>query len=186
VTVRPRSAPALAVTLLATLAFAAPTSPAAGTADLAAVRSVAVAWALAQEGTRERGTTNCSPLVNRWVKDMGLSPCRPWCGAFVHQAFLRGGVRLSNRLIDPDRAFEDVIAGRRGLKRIAVSAVRRGDVLFYAFRPRMKASHLAIVVTKPRKGWVTTVEGNVSHTVVVKRRALRFPVLAARVVGSGA
>jgi cell wall-associated NlpC family hydrolase len=185
--VRLRIAPALGLALLGALALAPPTSPATKSAvDMAAARETAVRWGLQQNGTRERGTSNCSPRVNRWVRDMGLRPCQLWCGAFVHQAFLQGGVRLSARLIDPHRAYDDVIANRRGLQHIPMSRVRRGDILFYAFRPRLKASHLAIVVTNPRKRWVTTVEGNVEHAVRVNRRHLRYPVLAARVVGPGA
>lgn len=182
---RIRAASSLGLALAVGLAF--PASPAAlDPDDLADVRAVAVKWAVAQEGLRERGTTNCSPTVNRWVADMGLRPCRVWCGAFVHQAFLQGGVRLSSRLIEPHKTYYDVLANRRGLRRIAISAVRPGDLLLFAFRPRLKASHFAIVVTGPRNGIVTTAEGNVGHMAVVKRRSLRFPVLAARVVGHGA
>ncbi len=148
------------------------------------MRADAVAWAVAQAGHRERGTTNCSPRINRWTKVMGLSrdPCPRWCGAFVHQAFYQAGVRLSSRLIDPDRSYEDAVAGRRGLKRIAIGSVRKGDLLFFAFRPRLKASHVAIVRTSPRNGAVYTAEGNVGHAVHLKRRGLRYPVLAARIV----
>lgn len=148
------------------------------------VRSTAAAWAEAQVGHRERGTTNCSPRINRWTKAMGLSrkPCPRWCGSLVHHAFLQAGVRLSSRMIDPDRTYEDVIAGRRGLRRISVTSVRRGDLLFFAFRPRLKASHVAIVRSLPRSGSAETVEGNVEHAVRLKRRGLRYAVLAARVV----
>ena len=149
-----------------------------------AMRARAVAWAMAQAGHHERGTTNCSPRINRWTKAMGLSrdPCPRWCGAFVHQAFLQAGVRLSSRLIDPDRSFEDAVAGRRGLRRISVLSVRRGDILFFAFRPRLKASHLAIVTSIPKAGYANTAEGNVGHAVRLNRRGVRYAVLAARVV----
>lgn len=182
---RLRVAPALVAALGASLAF--PASPSAlDAADLAQVRADAVRWAVAQKGLRERGTTNCSPTVNAWVKDMGLRPCKVWCGAFVHQAFLQAGLRLSSRLIDPHKTYYDVLANRRGLRQVAISDVGPGDLLLYAFRRRLTASPFAIVVTRLRKGWVTTAEGNVGHTAVVKRRSLRFPVLAARVVGHGA
>ncbi len=162
----------------------APAASAASAREAAVARASAVSWAVDQVGHRERGTTNCSPRVNRWTKAMGFSlpPCRPWCGAFVHQAFLEAGVRLSARLIDPDRSYEDALAGRRGLRRIAVTSVRKGDLLFFAFRPRLKASHLAIVLGRPQGGFVDTVEGNVEHAVRLKKRGLRYPVLAARVV----
>ncbi len=182
--IAPLAGLAVAAALAASLAVGG--SPAAGAANMAAVRAAAIDWSLDQNGMRERGATNCGPQINRWVRQMGLQPCRPWCGAFVHQAFLRAGVQLSHRLIHPHLTYDDVVAGRRGLRRVAVGRVRPGDLLLYAFRPRLKASHLALVVTKPRNGWVTTAEGNVGHEAVVKRRALRFPVLAARVVGSAA
>jgi cell wall-associated NlpC family hydrolase len=116
---------------------------------------------------------------------MGLKvpPCRVWCGAFVHEAFLQAGIRLSPRLIDPNRSFGDAVAHRRGLRAIPVRSVRRGDLLFYRIRPGLRASHLAIVRDSPTKGYVHTVEGNTSNAVRLNVRGLDVPVLAARVVG---
>jgi hypothetical protein len=155
-------------------------------ARAASVQDGAARWAVAQAGTHELGTSNCSARIDRWERDMGLRvpPCRPWCGAFVHQAFLRAGVRLSARLIDPDRSYRDAVAGRRGLRRIAIGSVHRGDILFYAIRPGLLASHLAIVTRRMGGGRVRTVEGNRAHAVRVQTRALDVPVLAARVTGS--
>ncbi len=153
--------------------------PAAAAASGADVR-----WAERQAGLHEIGTSNCSPVINRWERAMGLRvpPCRPWCGAFVHQAFLRAGIKLSARLIDPDRSYSDAVAGRRHLRRIPVGQVRRGDLLFFAFRRGLKASHLALVRGRPGKdGRAPTVEGNVGHHVTLERRGLRYAVLAARV-----
>ena len=163
---------------------AAPATGSSSASEAAATRAGAVEWAVAQAGHHERGKTNCSLRINGWTRAMGLSrdPCPRWCGAFVHQAFLQAGVELSSRLIDPERSYEDAVAGRRGLRQIAVGSVRKGDLLFFAFRPRLKASHLAIVTSRPRGGFVDTVEGNVEHAVRLKRRGLRYPVLAARVV----
>ena len=146
-------------------------------------RAAVVRWAVAQAGARERAASNCSPANDRWVRGMGLPahPCRPWCGAFVHQAFLRGGVRLSTRIIDPDRSYGDALAGRRHLRAIPIGSVRAGDLLFFAFRPGLRASHVAIVRSRPHGGRVATVEGNVSNAVRLKLRGLRYPVLAARV-----
>lgn len=178
----------LTVVLLALAATLVPAaSTAGGAGGTSAKREAAVAWAISQVGTHERGTTNCSPKIDRWERDMGLKvpPCRVWCGAFVHQAFLRAGVRLSSRLIDPDRSYGDAVAGKRGLKRIALSQIRRGDIVFYAFRRNLRASHLAIVRRRPSNGSLDTVEGNTSHAVRVERRGLRFAVLAARVVAAG-
>jgi hypothetical protein len=144
----------------------------------------AAAWAESQAGLHETGTTNCSAAIIRWERDMGLRvpPCRPWCGALVHQAYLRAGIRLSARMIDPHRAYLDAVAGRRHLKRIAKGSVRRGDLLLFKFRSGVKASHMAIVRGSPKDGKVGTAEGNVGHTAVVTTRGLRYAVLAARVV----
>lgn len=174
----------LALALVAA-ALALPGAAPVGAQDLASVRAEAVAWAVTQNGHRETGTSNCSTRITRWQRDMGLRvpPCRPWCGAFVHQAFKRAGLRLSARLIDPDRSYEDAVAGRRGLRRIPIGSVRTGDLLFFAFRPGLKASHIALVRGAPRGGVVRTVEGNISHTVRLKTRGLRYAVLAARVSG---
>lgn len=177
----------LAALLLVLGAAIVPAESPAGAADgTSAKREAAVDWAVAQVGTQERGTSNCSPTIDRWERDMGLPvpPCRVWCGAFVHQAFLQAGVRLSKRLIDPDRSFGDAVAGRRGLKRIALSEIRRGDLVFYAFRRDLRASHLAIARDRPRDGSLETVEGNTSNAVRLERRGLQYAVLAARVVGA--
>ena len=171
----------LAAAIVAAFVFAA---PAAAATDKQ--RAKAVRWAVAHAGHHEIGTSNCSPLIDRWMRNMGLSarPCRAWCGAFVHEAFRQAGIDLSKRLIDPDRTYDDVIAGRRGLRRIAKSAVRPGDVLLYAIRPGLKASHMAIVRTRPSHGTVRTIEGNTSHAVRLQTRALSYPVLAARVTAT--
>jgi hypothetical protein len=170
---------------LAALLVAAPSAGTATQRSLQSVRDRAVAWAVSQEGHAERGTTNCSPRITRWQRQMGLKapPCEPWCGAYVHQAFLRAGVRLSARIIDPHRSYSDAVAGRRGLQRIAMSEVRKGDLLFFRIRRGLRASHLAIVRERLPGNRVRTAEGNVSHTVVLLTRSLSVPVLAARVTG---
>jgi len=147
------------------------------------VRESALAWAVKQVGIAERGTTNCSPVIDRWERDMGLRlpPCRVWCGAFVHQAYLRAGVRLSRRLIDPHRSFYDAVAARRHLRKIAVSDIRPGDIVFYKFRSGVRASHLAIARSKPHGGSLDTVEGNTSNAVRLETRGTKYIVLAARV-----
>jgi hypothetical protein len=159
--------------------------PAAAPASADRVSDTAIKWAVQQNGHREAGTSNCSSRITGWQRDMGLDvpPCRPWCGAFVHQAFLRARVRLSPRLIDPARSADDAVAGRRGLQAIAKADVRPGDLLFFALRSSTTApSHLAIVTSRPRNGKVRTVEGNIGHHVRKKTRGLRYAVLAARVV----
>src|SRR3954451_19426645 len=164
--------------------FAAAALPVSASArDMGKVRDRAVRWAIAHAGLHERGSTNRSPQIDRWERAMGIRIGQPWCGAFVHQAFLRAGVRLSARLIDPDRSYRDAQAGRRGLRAIPIRSVRRGDLLFFAFRPGLLASHLAIVRARPHNGRVATVEGNVSNAVRLEVRGLQYPVLAARVTG---
>jgi len=148
-----------------------------------AVRETALSWAVAQNGTKERGTTNCSPTIDRWQRDMGLKvpPCRVWCGALVHQAYKRAGINLSSRLIDPDRSYDDALAGRRHLRQISVSAIRPGDIVFYKFRDGVRASHLALARSEPKNGKLDTVEGNTSHAVRLQTRGTQYIVLAARV-----
>jgi len=159
-------------------------SPALASArDMGGVRDRAVRWAVGHAGLHERGLTNRSPQIDRWERAMSVRIGQPWCGAFVHQAFLRAGVRLSARLIDPQRSYRDAQAHRRGLRAIPIRSVRRGDLLFFAFRPGLLASHFAIVRGRPRGGRVLTVEGNVSNAVALERRGLQYPVLAARVTG---
>jgi hypothetical protein len=175
--------------VLALVVLAGTLAPASSLADeatdIAQVRENAVRWAVSQNGLHEIGTTNCSPAIDRWQGDMGLRvpPCRVWCGAFVHQAFRQGGVQLSHRLIAPDRSYYDAIAGRNGLRRIPVSQIQRGDIVFYFAEPGKKATHLAIVRARPRGGMLSTVEGNTSHAVRLERRSLKYLVLAARVTG---
>jgi cell wall-associated NlpC family hydrolase len=166
-------------------ALVAASLPGAAAGAGGSVRGAAVSWAVGQVGMRERGTSNCSPTIDRWERDMGLAvpPCRVWCGAFVHQAFLRAGVRLSARLIDPDRSYDDAVAGRRRLRRIGVSSIRPGDIVFYRFRDGVRASHLAIARARPEAGMLATVEGNTSNAVRLQTRGTRYIVLAARVTG---
>ncbi|MDP2712678.1 MAG: NlpC/P60 family protein [Solirubrobacteraceae bacterium] len=169
--------------LLATgLAVLAPSAGGATDAS-SSVRATALEWALSQVGTRERGTTNCSAKIDRWQRDMGLKvpPCRVWCGAYVHQAYLRAGVRLSARMIDPHRSYHDAVAGKRNLRKIAVSAIRPGDLVFYKFRDGMRASHVALARSRPTGGMLDTVEGNTSHAVRLETRGTKYIVLAARV-----
>jgi hypothetical protein len=150
----------------------------------------AVDWAVEHDGMHEVGTTNCSPAIGRWERRMGLfvpssPPCRPWCGALVHEAFLQAGVHLSSRIIDPNESYSDAVGRHHGLKAIPKTSVRPGDIVFFdldkSVSPELQASHEALVAGRPRHGEVPTVEGNVGHHVVVTRRGLKYVVLAARV-----
>jgi hypothetical protein len=160
---------------------------AGGATGSAEVRERAAAWGVGQNGLHEVGTSNCGPQINRWEREMGFKvpPCRVWCGAFVHQAFRQAGVQLSSRLIDPHKSYYDAVAGRKGLRKIAESAIQRGDIVFYNFRAAegLKASHLAIARDRPRGSKLATVEGNTSHAVRLEVRSTKYIVLAARVTG---
>lgn len=149
-------------------------------------RLQAVAWARARRGMHEVGTTNCSPAINRWMGHMGLSvpaapPCRPWCGAFVHEAFYQAGIDLSDRVIDPNQSYWDAMQRQNGLKRIAKSDARPGDLVFFALHGTNVATHEEIVLARLRNGRVLTAGGNVGHHAVVTRRGLAYIALAARV-----
>lgn len=175
----------LCVLAMVGMACVFPASIAGGAAPGAAARDTVVAWAIGQNGLRERGTTNCGPQIDRWERQMGLRvpPCRVWCGAFVHQAYRQAGVQLSARLIDPHRSYLDALAGRRGLRSIPVDQIQRGDLVFYKFRAGVKASHIALARARPSGGRLATVEGNVSQRVSLETRGVQYIVLGARVTG---
>ncbi|MEY2515156.1 MAG: NlpC/P60 family [bacterium] len=182
-----RRSTTIAAIVLAAGFAAMPGAVAGGATGSASVRDRALSWAVARDGLHEIGTSNCSPQINRWERDMGLKvpPCRVWCGAFVHEAYRQAGVQLSRRLIDPDLSFGDAVAGRRGLKSIPISKIQRGDIVFYKFREGVRASHLGIARARPSGGMLATVEGNTSHAVRLERRGAQYIVLAARVTGDG-
>jgi hypothetical protein len=169
--------PVVRVLLIAWLLLALSAAPAVAAPD--------VGWAEKQVGVHEDGTSNCSQAINGWERQMGLKvpPCRPWCGAFVHQAVLRGGVKLSARMIDPDKTYDDIRLGRRHLREIAVREVRRGDIVLFKFRDGVRASHIELVRGRPgADGRIPLVGGNVSHRVELNRRGMQYVVIAARVV----
>ena len=139
------------------------------------MRSHAATWAESQAGMHERGQTNCGARINRWTRAMGLKPCPRWCGAFVHQAFLQAGVQP---VLASDRPRPHLRRRGRGPPRaapIAITSVRRGDILLFAFRPRLKASHLAIVRAARGTAASRPCEGNVANAVRLKVRGLAVP-----------
>ena len=149
-------------------------------------RERAVRWAVAQVGVHELGTTNCGRRVERWQRNAGwdLPPCRPWCGAFVHEAFLQAGVDLRSAFLFPERVLADAWAGRRGLHAIPVRRVRRGDLVIYKWPGSGdRADHFGIVTRayRPRSGVVHTVEGNTGQAVRAQARPLRHVVTGVRV-----
>lgn len=144
----------------------------------------AAVWAARQEGVREIGQTNCGKIVERWQRNTGVKvpPCHVWCGAFVHEAFLQGGIRLSARFLDPEKVLYDARAHRRHLRLIAAKNLRRGDIALMLYRPDRLASHEAVVL-RHRKGsaWVVTAEGNAGNAVQIKTHHISFFVGALRV-----
>jgi cell wall-associated NlpC family hydrolase len=151
-----------------------------------APRELAVRWAVAQVGVHERGTTNCGRAIERWQRNAGwdLPPCRPWCGAFVHEAFLRAGLDLHSAFLYPERVLDDARAGRHGLHAIPARRVRRGDLVIFKWPGSGdRADHFGIV-TRPYRagsGVVHTVEGNTAQAVRAKARPMAFVVTGVRV-----
>jgi hypothetical protein len=147
---------------------------------------LAVRWAVRQVGVHELGATNCGCTVERWQRNARwkLPPCRPWCGAFVHEAFLQGGVDLRSAFLYPERVLDDARAGRRRLRVIQVRRVRRGDLVIYKWPGSGdRADHFGIVTRAYRRGSgvVHTVEGNTSQAVRAQARPLRHVVTGVRV-----
>lgn len=166
---RAHRAAAAAVLAAATLLLAALPAPAGAAPSRERMVRSAVSWAVKQVGVRERGQSNCGPGVTVWQQRMGfrVPPCRPWCGAFVHEAFRQAGVRLGPRLIDPQKALNDARRRRGRLRAVGLTSVRKGDILVMDSRRAGKATHMAIAVADYRRasGTVRTVEGNNGHTV---------------------
>jgi hypothetical protein len=144
----------------------------------------AAVWAAKQEGVREIGQTNCGRTVERWQRNTGVKvpPCHVWCGAFVHEAFLQGGIRLSARFLDPEKVLFDARAHRRHLRLIAAKNLHRGDIALMLYRTDRLASHESVVL-RHRAGspWVVTAEGNAGNAVVIKTHHISFFVGALRV-----
>jgi cell wall-associated NlpC family hydrolase len=168
--------------LAAVIAALAAGSPAAA----APPREQAVRWAVRQVGVHELGTTNCGRTVERWQRNArwDLPPCRPWCGAFVHEAFLQAGVDLRSAFLYPERVLDDARAGRHRLRAISVRRVRRGDLVIYKWPGSgERADHFGIVTRAYRRdsGVVHTVEGNTAQAVRAQARPLRHVVTGVRV-----
>jgi cell wall-associated NlpC family hydrolase len=177
----PSAFPAIA---LAALAVAPPAAAAAPSP-----REQAVRWAVRQVGVHEIGETNCGRLVERWQRNAGwrLPPCRPWCGAFVHEAFLQAGIDLRSAFLFPQRVLDDARANRRGLRAIPVRRVRRGDLVIYKWPGTGdRADHFGIVTRAYRagSGIVHTVEGNTGQAVRAHGRPIVFAVSGVRVIAA--
>jgi cell wall-associated NlpC family hydrolase len=179
----PGHTPAVPATALAiALAAFSPHPPAVSPGP----RELAVRWAVRQVGVHEDGTTNCGQAVERWQRNAGwdLPPCRPWCGAFVHEAFRQGGIELRSAFLYPERVLDDARAGRRGLHTIRVRRVRRGDLVIYKWPGSGdRADHFGIVTRAYRagSGVVHSVEGNTSQAVRAQTRPLQNVVTGVRV-----
>lgn len=179
----------LAVALLAVLVATTASAPATAAPSRERMVRTAVSWAVRQVGVRERGQSNCGPGVTVWQRRMGLRvpPCRPWCGAFVHEAFRQAGVRLGARLIDPQRALNDARRRRHHMRVVGRTSVRKGDIVVMDRRHAGKATHMAIAIGDYRRASATvrTVEGNHGHAVRSGSRPRRDLMAAIRVDPGG-
>ena len=177
----------LAGALLAALAVVA-AAPSVAIAPAATVsqKERAVRWAFAQVGVTEIGDTECGPKITLWQQRAGwrVPPCRPWCGAFVHEAFLQAGINLRSAFLNPERVLDDARAGRNGLRAIPVRQVRRGDLVLYAWGTGKRADHFGIVTRPYRAGQVSAVEGNAGQAVRYETRAVQLAVTGVRVLAS--
>jgi len=176
------TAPMRRIVLALTLSLLLPAAAAAQ----APPRERAVRWAISQVGVHEIGATNCGTLVERWQRNARwtVPPCRPWCGAFVHEAFLQAGVDLRSAFLFPTRVLDDARAGRRGLHAIPVRRVRRGDLVIFKWPGTGdRADHFGIVTRayRPGSGVVHTVEGNTSQAVRAQGRPITHAVTGVRV-----
>jgi hypothetical protein len=176
----------LLATVLAILAVAAP-APAAPPGAATPQAERALRWALTQVGVQELGSSNCGRTVVRWQRRAGwrVPPCHEWCGAFVHEAFLRAGLNLPSSFLRPEDVLDDARAGRNRLRALPVRSVRRGDLVIYRWGiDDSRADHFGIVVRRipPGAATVTTVDGNAGNAVAVGRRSLGYAVTGVRVV----
>jgi hypothetical protein len=170
------------IVLALTVCALFPGTAAAGVAP----REAAVRWAIGQVGVHEIGATNCGRLVERWQRNARwtVPPCKPWCGAFIHEAFLQAGVDLHSAFLFPERVLDDARAGRRGLHAIRVRQVRRGDLVIFKWPGTgERADHFGIVTRayRPGSGVVHTVEGNTSQAVRAQGRPITHAVTGVRV-----
>ena len=107
----------------------------------------ALAWAVKQVGVREVGTSNCSPVIDRWERDDG--PAAAALPRLVRSVRAPGlPARGRAALAAPDRPAP---LRRRRRRRPAPPAQDRdrrtsapGDIVFYKFRSGVRASHLAL------------------------------------------
>jgi hypothetical protein len=180
--------------VLAALAcvFAVPAPAAAAPPPGAATPEAerAVRWALTQVGVHELGSSNCGRTVVRWQRRAGwtVPPCHEWCGAFVHEAFLRAGLNLRSSFLYPEDVLDDALARRRGLWAIPVREVRRGDLVVFRWGDAdSRADHFGIVTHRYRPGnaFIRTVDGNSGNAVSRGTRSLVYAVTGVRIVPPG-
>ena len=121
---------------------------------------VATNWALRQEGITEKPpNSNWGEPVSDWIKRTGYSGPVPWCGCFVHEAVVeKGGAKIPSevRLGYNGYINEDAKANKNGLRQVAWSEARKGDIITFDF------NHIALVRGRPSATSIPTVEGNTS------------------------
>lgn len=125
----------------------------------------AVAWAKAQNGRAETGSTNTGPypVSECQVFTIGYDGV-PWCGCFVSYAAIHeGGANIPNkaRLAYTPYAVADAQNHTNGLTAVGVNDARPGDFLLYDFDGG-GADHVGLCVAPTSGGMVYAVEGNTS------------------------
>ena len=143
----------------------------------------AVAWAVRQAGTCEQPPgSNAGPKIDAWQRNVGMHG-QPWCGIFIHQAYLEAGLDLDDGMASTDWIREAAEQDGGRLVQIPLSRARRGDLVLFDFVPGDgdPDSHVALVRSRVRDGRIATVEGNTSHCVRRLQRAAGDVVMAVRI-----
>jgi hypothetical protein len=123
-----------------------------------------VRWALRQEGTSEY-----SDKVARWSRRAGWSSVPAWCGIFVHEAWLRAGLDLDNRMAAVKFIHDSAGERTNHFKAIRLEKARRGDLLVIDW-PGVGDSddHVAIVRRRADGGSIPVISGNTGDDDVSK------------------
>lgn len=122
----------------------------------------AVRWATSQEGITEKpDNSNWGHPVQDWIVRTGYSSPVPWCGCFAHEAVVEKGkakIPYGIRLGYHGYIIDDARNGRNGLKAVAFSEAKPGDIVAFSF------GHIGVVRDKPSGSSLPTIEGNTSPT----------------------
>jgi hypothetical protein len=120
----------------------------------------AVNWAMRQQGVAEKPDgSNWGVPVQDWIKFTGYGSPVPWCGCFVARAVVgAGGAKVPTRIRLGYNGYivADAEDDRNGLREVAISEARPGDIVTFDF------PHIALVRGRPSNGYLPTIEGNTS------------------------